>query len=128
MVLLRKALFVLGTSFLVLISSLVQEGVSSASPSSTIEPCAYAQGLTCTRTIASVNMRAQPNTESSIIINIASGTVVALGCWAGGESINGDNIWYEVERDEDYPVGPMGFVSGYWLDTGKDPLQSLRAC
>lgn len=53
-----------------------------------------------------LNIRTQPNSQSSIVGAIPSGQTVQLLSRHSGESINGDPTWFRVSK---------GYVSGYWL-------------
>lgn len=52
----------------------------------------------------------------------AAGTQVHAICWVVGESVYGDNIWYEV----DSPA--HGAIAGYWINSGTDPNPKLTHC
>ncbi|MFE5565653.1 hypothetical protein ACFQ68_11740 [Amycolatopsis japonica] len=106
--------------------------VAEASPDATEEvfTCAYqAYSYWCSSTLANVNVRTQPNSQSGRVVTLPKNETFELQCWRRGESINGDDVWYYGSGNY---VNPWergnGFVSGYWLATGKDPAPQIRAC
>ena len=52
----------------------------------------------------------------------AAGTQVHAICWIQGSSVNGDNIWYEVDEPA------HGAIAGYWINSGTDPNPKLTHC
>ncbi len=79
-------------------------------------------------TLANVNQRAQPNTSSAIVTTVPAGFGVALECWTEGQNINGDNIWYMTDLEVADLPAPRGYIAGYYLDTGHDPIGGLVHC
>jgi hypothetical protein len=51
-----------------------------------------------------------------------AGTNVTVHCYAVGESVSGDDIWYRIAAPR------IGMVSGFYLDTGRDPATRIRRC
>jgi hypothetical protein len=47
---------------------------------------------------------------------------VTVNCFAVGGSVFGDSVWYHI-------VKPLsGFVAGFYLDTGRDPVPGIGHC
>jgi hypothetical protein len=51
-----------------------------------------------------------------------AGTVVTVRCFAMGESVSGDSVWYRITAPR------AGMVSGFYLNTGRDPATGIRRC
>jgi hypothetical protein len=69
----------------------------------------------------SVRIRQDPTTGSAIITTLgAGGTSVTLSCYVAGQSILGDAYWYRTAFGTE-----QGYISGYWVDTGRDPAAKL---
>jgi hypothetical protein len=101
-------------------------GVASAS---TLYWCSFNNGGTqgyCTITLTYVNQRSAPTSNSGLFGTLSPRQTIILFCWTYGQSINGDNIWY-LEQ----PVGGQflgAYVTGYYLDTGRDPAPPIPKC
>jgi hypothetical protein len=50
------------------------------------------------------------------------GTEVTVRCYAVGESVSGDGVWYRITAPR------VGMVSGFYLNTGRDPATGIRHC
>lgn len=92
-----------------------------------------AYGHWCTTTKTSVNTRVSPTQFSGSTGVEPNGAVVIIMCWATGETIYGDNIWYMTTNYDgvESPGGdptPQGYVTGYYLNTGKDPNAAISQC
>jgi|SRR5882757_3223988 len=74
-------------------------------------------------TATGVHVRAKATTASTSVATLgAAGSSVTVGCWAPGQSVVGDTVWYAT-------FGPArGYVSGYYLDTGRDPATGIPRC
>jgi hypothetical protein len=72
-----------------------------------------------------IRLRAQPTTQSAVLAIMSNlGTRLTLTCYVAGESIGGDPYWYRATY-----AGQHGYVAGFWVATGPDPLFTrLRAC
>jgi len=51
-----------------------------------------------------------------------AGTQVTVRCYAVGESVSGDGVWYRITAPR------AGMVSGFYLNTGRDPATGVRPC
>jgi hypothetical protein len=51
-----------------------------------------------------------------------AGTEVSVRCYAVGESVSGDGVWYRITAPR------AGMVSGFYLNTGRDPATGIRHC
>jgi hypothetical protein len=92
-----------------------------------------AYGNWCTTTTTSVNVRFSPTQFSNSAGVEPKGAPVIIMCWAAGESIYGDNIWYMTTNYNGVmsPGGdpsPQGYVTGYYLNTGHDPNGAISQC
>lgn len=117
----------IGASMLLMASA---AGVAAASESSTasVYTCGFQTAPWCALALANVNQRAQPTSKSAYIATVSKGDAFELWCWAEGEPINGDNIWYYGSPNVSPPFRPEGWVTGYWLDTGHDPAAQIKHC
>jgi hypothetical protein len=86
----------------------------------------------CTTTKNNVTLRARPHNAYTPITTVGAGTTVWLHCWARGQGVNGDRIWYWVTE---FPgIGttpsdwPTGWAPGEYLNTGTDPNPSIGPC
>jgi len=70
-----------------------------------------------------LRVRTAPTTAARTIVRLgAAGSHVTVNCFAFGSSVFGDNVWYHI-------VHPLsGFVSGFYLDTGRDPAPGIPHC
>jgi hypothetical protein len=51
-----------------------------------------------------------------------AGTKVTVHCYAVGESVSGDSVWYRI-------TAPLtGMVAGFYLSTGRDPATEVPHC
>jgi hypothetical protein len=85
------------------------------------------EGHHCTNPVSGgVNGRTGPSTSRAIVEHIPSDYPFEIWSWTYGDSINGDNIWYYgAATGLSYP-SPLVYVSGYYLQTGKDPASGIR--
>jgi hypothetical protein len=51
-----------------------------------------------------------------------AGTNVTVRCYAVGEAVSGDDVWYRIGAPR------TGMVAGFYLDTGRDPATRIRRC
>lgn len=91
------------------------------------------QNALCTNPTVRLNLRAQPNTSSTVVTVMDPDSMVWLHCWTAGQSINGDSVWYWVDdASEGYTVNPVywpkGWAAGYYLATGPDPHPWVPHC
>jgi len=70
-----------------------------------------------------LHVRTAPTTAATSIVRLgAAGSVVAVNCYAVGSPVFGDSVWYHI-------VKPLsGYVSGFYLDTGRDPAPGIGHC
>lgn len=109
----------------------VAAAAPGAAPQSSLHPCTFDGGDVsgeCTVTLTNLNERLDPTSNSTSEGVVPQGAQVILFCWSAGQSVNGDNIWYDGQ-----PTPPneeiFGFyMSGFWLDTGHDPASSIPQC
>jgi hypothetical protein len=82
-------------------------------------------GVTFRTVGANVNLRASASTNAAIVATLgALGSPVTLSCYTRGATIGNDPWWYRATTG-----GARGYVSGFWVNTGPDPVQSrLPAC
>lgn len=111
------------------------DGSASAKPAADdlwqCEPPWRADGSWCTTTKTGLNMREEPNQNAYSPWAFPPNGQAFIECWTTGENIYGDNVWYLVENYNNYPDpddGPGGYVTGYYLNTGKDPNAAIRHC
>lgn len=84
----------------------------------------------CAPTLSSLNIRTGPSTGHGVVSTMWAGADFWLHCWAPGESINGDNVWYfGTHITGPWPPDfPQGYAAGYYLGTGRDPHPAVRRC
>ncbi|GAA2400430.1 hypothetical protein GCM10010420_28890 [Streptomyces glaucosporus] len=46
-----------------------------------------------------LNVRTHPNTRSRVINTLPYGKIVHIECKVRGENVNGNNLWYKLDRD-----------------------------
>jgi hypothetical protein len=85
----------------------------------------------CADTLTAVNLRTGASSKSGYIMTVPKDYPFSLGCWANGEPINGDDVWYygsyfRVENGA--PAWTYGWLTGYWLATGHDPAPGIAHC
>jgi len=70
-----------------------------------------------------LHVRNRPTTAATAVAVLGpAGSEVVVNCYAFGSSVFGDSVWYHI-------VKPLsGFVSGFYLDTGRDPAAGIPAC
>jgi len=51
-----------------------------------------------------------------------AGTKVRIDCFAVGQAVHGDSVWYHITAPK------AGLVVGFYLDTGSDPALGIPAC
>jgi hypothetical protein len=73
--------------------------------------------------VAKLRVRTLPSTDSKVVKVLgAAGTKVTVDCYARGQAIGGDSIWYHI-------VAPAkGFVAAYYVKSGHDPARGVLAC
>jgi Rv2525c-like, glycoside hydrolase-like domain len=52
----------------------------------------------------------------------AAGSSVGVSCYALGSSVSGDSVWYHLASPD------IGYVTGYYLNTGVDPAAGIPQC
>jgi hypothetical protein len=73
--------------------------------------------------VKGVHIRYWPTTTATRLATLGRvGSTVTVNCYARGQKISGDVIWYHVTR----PLA--GFVAGLNLNTGEDPAYGIPAC
>jgi hypothetical protein len=73
--------------------------------------------------VPGVHIRFWPTASSARLRTLGRvGTSVTVNCYALGQSIRADRVWYHVTRPMD------GFISGSHLNTGRDPAHGIPAC
>ena len=70
-----------------------------------------------------LHVRKKPTTAATVVAVLGpAGSQVVVNCYAFGSSVFGDNVWYHI-------VKPLsGFVTGFYLNTGRDPAAGVPAC
>ena len=70
-----------------------------------------------------LHVRTAPTTAATTIVRLGpAGSKVTVNCFAVGSSVFGDSVWYHI-------VKPLsGFVAGFYLDTGRDPVPGIGHC
>jgi hypothetical protein len=70
-----------------------------------------------------LHVRKKPTTAATAVAVLGpAGAEVVVNCYAFGSSVFGDNVWYHI-------VKPLsGYVTGFYLDTGRDPAAGVPAC
>ena len=70
-----------------------------------------------------LHVRTRPTTAATVVAVLGpAGTEVVVNCYAFGSSVFRDNVWYHI-------VKPLsGYVSGFYLNTGRDPAAGIPAC
>jgi hypothetical protein len=70
-----------------------------------------------------LHVRKKPTTAATVVAVLGpAGAEVVVNCYAFGSSVFGDNVWYHI-------VKPLsGFVTGFYLNTGRDPAAGVPAC
>jgi uncharacterized protein YraI len=68
-------------------------------------------GIWCSPALADLNVRSGPGTGYPSSFVIPKGSDVALICYTEGQSINGDNLWIQVNEASQY-------VIDYYVGTG----------
>ena len=70
-----------------------------------------------------LHVRKKPTTAATAVAVLGpAGAEVVVNCYAFGSSVFGDNVWYHI-------VKPLsGFVTGFYLNTGRDPAAGVPAC
>jgi hypothetical protein len=73
--------------------------------------------------VTGLRVRKAPHTRAPVVHVLgAAGTRVSVSCFAVGSPVGGDRIWYHI-------VAPaVGFVAGFYLNTGRDPAAGVPAC
>ena len=73
--------------------------------------------------ITGLHVRRAPTTAAPVLAILGpAGTKVSVDCWARGNSVFGDSIWYLITTPH------AGFVAGFYLGTGRDPAAGIRRC
>lgn len=121
---------------LLLVSAGVMAGTSapaSAGEMSTqsVWQCDVGNGW-CVSTTARVNLRTGPHIGDGIVITMDQGARFGIECWVWGDPVHGDSIWYKGTHRQSVDIPPisweLGYVSGYYLATGKDPHPYFNNC
>ncbi len=76
-----------------------------------------------TTSIAGLNVRAEPTTDSAVVASIDRvDTHIGIDCFVYGEPVHGDPVWYRIDRPH------SGYVTNYYVDTGGDGLAGTLSC
>lgn len=90
--------------------------------------CYFDSYWLCAETLVNVYQRARPTSKSDHVDLLSKGRSVQLRCWAEGEVVKGVNVWYYTATDVDYPYQTIGWVTGAYLSTGRDPAWGIGHC
>lgn len=88
-------------------------------------------GFTDCTTTASVNIRgcsSAPSTSCTIYRTDPANFSEQVFCYTYGQSINGDNVWYNVASSQQASGRPPAWIAGYYLNTGHDPNPTFDNC
>src|SRR6516165_7003994 len=68
-------------------------------------------------------VRDAPRASAAVVDVLGvTGSRVAVNCYALGDSVSGDSVWYHL-------VAPHpGYAAGYYLSTGHDPAHGIPQC
>jgi hypothetical protein len=70
-----------------------------------------------------LHVRKAPTTAAPTVAVLGrAGTKVTVTCFALGSSVFGDSVWYRSVKPA------VGFVAGFFLNTGRDPAAGIPAC
>jgi hypothetical protein len=73
--------------------------------------------------VTGLAVRAAPSSSSTKRGALGpAGTDVTVRCYAVGESVSGDHVWYRIAAPR------TGMVAGFYLDTGRDPATGISHC
>lgn len=73
-----------------------------------------------------VNMRSCASTSCSSVGILQGGQYFYITCYAYGESIYGDTVWYWGKTNPNNTW--QAYVAGYYLTTGSDPNSHVVIC
>ena len=97
--------------------------LAAAQPAKAVLTAQASSGHVYSTLAHSLHVRKGPTTASPAVAVLGpAGSEVVVNCFAFGSSVFGDSVWYHI-------VKPLsGFVSGFYLDTGRDPAAGIPAC
>ncbi|HYB86292.1 MAG TPA: SH3 domain-containing protein [Streptosporangiaceae bacterium] len=73
--------------------------------------------------IANLHVRTKPHVKATVVAVLKkAGTLVRISCWTRGSSVFGDNVWYHITKPH------VGFVAGFYINTGPDPRPGIPHC
>lgn len=114
-------------------SSRTPERLLSSTMASNVWICDYiAPRALCTTTNRRTHLYNGADFRSGTRADLVLQDVVWLHCYARGQSVSGDNVWYFVTREwwsgEPGTFPPRGYVPGFYLNTGPDPHPWVAPC
>ena len=110
-------------------TGLLSLGLAGTASASTLYSCSYEGGSGyCTVTKANLNERGEPTSASYSYGVIPKGATAILFCWTTGQSVHGDDVWYQGQPVPPNPEIVGFFLAGYYLDTGHDPAAPIDEC
>jgi hypothetical protein len=73
--------------------------------------------------ISNLHVRTKPHVKATVVAVLKkAGTLVRISCWTRGSSVFGDNVWYHITKPA------VGFVAGFYVNTGPDPRPGIPHC
>ena len=73
--------------------------------------------------INNLHVRTKPHIHATVVAVLKkAGTLVRVTCWTRGSSVFGDNVWYHISKPH------VGFVAGFYINTGPDPRLGVPHC
>ncbi len=73
--------------------------------------------------VAGLQVRNAPQASAPIAgVLGAAGSSAGVSCYALGSSVSGDSVWYHLASPD------IGYVAGYYLNTGRDPAAGIPQC
>jgi hypothetical protein len=114
----------------------VSVGLPLTSSAATLQPASEThtcippwQDKICSDAKVDLNIRAQSNTTSRILGTVPAGIGVVIYCYVTGASVNGDAIWYYGGGPEgETSLFVAGYLAGYYVNTGADPVAGATHC
>ena len=122
----RRLALVMAGAPLVAAMATVMFASPSLAASQSAKATATAQGSSdhvYSTLVHGLHVRKKPTTAATVVAVLGpAGSQVVVNCYAFGSSVFGDNVWYHI-------VKPLsGFVTGFYLNTGRDPAAGVPAC
>lgn len=73
--------------------------------------------------VAGLRVRNAPSASAPVIGMLgAVGSRAGVNCYALGSSVSGDSVWYHLVSPD------IGYVAGFYLNTGHDPAAGIPQC